>query len=201
KAIQSGIVEHCICLAPLYKRYQMARWRRYLTLLFLLALPSTMTAASDPDTLTFFRAIQDKDVRNAVKYDHVVIREAAGERGYYVEHQPAYIIPANAIESIVVRTTKWLKPDSGSKRLPKTFNVTFKIRPPEGQKFSAFTKKNSQEFFQSRIGNQSLSMTQFVLPFEPDDSGTLEFTFYLREDDSNKLREVLSPFKGKLIWE
>ena len=187
----------------------MARWLYYFTLSFLLALPSTTRSASDPDTLTFFRAIRDKDTygRKAVKYDHIVIKEATGEVGYYVEQQPAHTISGVAIESIVVRKTP--KYYNGQKELrrafekiPETFNVTFKIKPPEGEKFSSFTKKNSQEFFQSRIGNRSLSLIELVFPFEPDESRTLEFTFYLGEEaDSNKLHEMLSPFKGKVIWE
>jgi hypothetical protein len=68
----------------------MARWLYYFTLSFLLALPSTTRSASDPDTLTFFRAIRDKDTygRKAVKYDHIVIKEATGELATMSSNNP-----------------------------------------------------------------------------------------------------------------
>ena len=104
----------------------------------------------------FFRAIRDKDAhgRKSVKYDHIVIKEAGGEVGYDVEQQPTHIIPGDTIESIVVRKTKKYgnsqkdkKVQRAFEKIPESFNVEFKIKSPESEKFSSFTKRNSQEFF------------------------------------------------------
>ena len=193
--------------------------------LFLFAFLVEVIAAPDSDTITFFRAILDREIyaRSPGRYDRVVINEPSGDHEYYIERQPAHLIPGAAIESIIVRKTKKYgnsreetrkaleetsrtKPNSGSKDprefpLGFFFNVTFKIKAPEGQKFSTFTEKNRQAFFQPQIGNRSLSVSQFVLPFEPDESGTLEFTSYMQEDDPKKINQMLSPIKGKVFWE
>lgn len=206
----------------------MPKMFRLLTLLLLpllLAIPVSLIGTTDPNTLAFFRATEDKAAysKNPVKYDHVILREPTGKRAYYIERKPTHIIPREAVESVIVRKTKiygssdeeTLKAlqetlESMSKTTRKrqleyprgfSFNITFKIKPPESKKFSVFTKTNMGGFFQSRIGKRSVALVQFALPIEPDKSGSLEFTIYMQEDDADKVREMLSPFKDKVVWE
>ena len=190
---------------------------RPFTLLILLLIPfsKALIAAEYVATIAFFRAIQDTAVyaRNPAKYEHLVINDRTGKHEYYIEKEPAHVIPKSAIESVTVREAQKFtatgepfpetKPNSQSKRVrrvPKFYELTFKIRAPDGKRFSLFTKKNSHSFFETIIGKESIGLQEFDWPFEPDESGGLEFQFSLRDDDGSKLKELLSPFKDLVIW-
>jgi len=196
-----------------------------LIILSLLVFVARFITAADLNTLAFFRAIEDKAAyaKNPTNYDLRVLNGPTGEREYYIEQKPAHVIPRDAVESVIVRQTKrygssdeeLLKAlqealESSTKRTTQSpgdyprgvsFNITFKIAPPEAKQFSVFTRNNKQGSFQSRIGRRSVALVQFDLPFEPDKTGHLEFTFYLQEDDTHKVSEMLSPFNGKVVWE
>ena len=187
---------------------------------FYFAFPMCGGTGADSDSIAFFRAINDKSryVKDQGRYRRITVKELSGDHQYYVERKPAHVIPASAVESVIVRkskkygssreeTAEAVRETSGGKA-PQTFprgffyNVSFKIKAPEGQKFSVFTDRNKLDLFEPRIGRRTLSLLQFDLPFEPDDNGSLEFTVYLQEEDLKKLEtEMLTPFKGKIKWE
>jgi hypothetical protein len=124
-----------------------------------------------------------------------------------------HVIFKNAIESVTVSEARKFtatgepfpetKPNSQSKAarpVPRFYDLTFKISPPEGKRFSAFTQTNNQGFFETIIGKQSIGLQEFDEQFEPDEFGGLEFQYSLRDDDGSKLKELLSPFKELGIW-
>lgn len=130
-----------------------------------------------------------------------------------MEKHPTHVISKNAIESVTVSEMRKFTatgepfPESSQTRyskaarpVPRFYNLTFKIRPQEGKRFSAFTKTNNQGFFETMIGKQSIGLQEFDEPFEPDELGGIEFQVSLRDDDGSKLKELLSPFKELVIW-
>lgn len=197
----------------------MLRFFTILTLLFLVAPSRSLVAATDLDNISFFRAIQGRDTyaKDPAKYDRVVIKDVTAEREYYIERQPAHSIPGSAIESIIVRKTKIYGSDRKEiedavretleGKQPRDFHrgffysVTFKIKAPASKRFTVFTEKNKQQRFRARIGKRNVDVIEFDLPFEVDASGTLEMTFYLQEDDANKIKEMLSLIKTNVVWE
>ena len=184
---------------------------RLLTLFtLLLTFPKAPIAAENSNSVGFFRATEDKAAyaKTPTKYERLIVRDPTGKHEYFVERQPTHIIPKFAIESVTIRKTKIYTAtgealqEGVAPNYPKGLflNLTFKIRSPEGQKFSVFTAKNNQDYFEMRIGKRSVGIHQFDLPFEPDEAGSLEFTIYLQEDNDAKLKEMLLPFKELVIW-
>jgi hypothetical protein len=183
-----------------------------LPILFLLcAIAQTTVAAEDVARIAFFRAIQDKAeyAKNPANYEQVVVNDRTGRHEYYIARQPAYVIRKSAIESITVREAKKYtatgepfpetKSDSQGKnarRLPKFYEITFKIRSPEGKRFSVFTEKNNQGFFETMIGKQSIGLQEFDWPFEPDETGGLEFKVHMRQVDDTSSKKCYRPLKG-----
>jgi hypothetical protein len=176
-------------------------------LVLLLAFPRLIMAAELLTDIAFFRAIQDKSLyaKNPARYEHLVLNDRTGSHEHYIEKQPAHIIPKTAIESVTVREAKPLTatgeplPETKARRLPKYYELTFKIKSPDGKRFSVFTDKNKQAVFETKIGTQTIGLQQFDLPFEPDESGTLEFKIYFREVNG-RLKEMLAPFQQLVIW-
>ncbi len=185
---------------------------------FVISLCGSLSAAIESDTVSFFRAIKDKKVyKTPSQFDRLVVQGSKSEQVYYVEKHAAYVIPATSISKITVKKTKkygktrrdiekFVEETSGAKK-PQAFpsgffySVNFELTAAESKKFSDFTANNKQDFFRTRIGNTNLNLTQFDLPFEPDDRGTLEFTVYLDHDDAQKIKGMLAPFKVKIVWE
>jgi hypothetical protein len=189
---------------------------RLLVLLLSFAFPTVrLIAAEGAATIAFYRATKDQAVytKSPAKYEHVVVNDRTGRLEYYKERQPAHAIPKSAIESVIVKEMQVYtatgepipeaksNPQSKStRRVFRGYELIFKIKSPEGKNFSVFTEKNKQGFFETIIGKQSIGLQEFDLPFEPDESGGLEFTVYLREDaGSGKLKEMLSSFKELVI--
>ena len=129
--------------------------------------------------------------------------DLTGNTAYYVERQPTYVIPSNAIETVIVRKTKKVTAtgEPVHDRGPITFNLTFKIKPSAGKTFSAFTQMNKQSHFAIRVNAQLVTVDQFDLPFEPNDDGTLEFKIFLEPMAEDKFREMVSPFKNIVVWD
>ena len=183
--------------------------------LLLLIFPTILLAAENVAKISFFRAIQDKAVyaKNPTKYEHRVIDDRTGKQEYYIERQPAYVIPKNTIESVTAKQIEKYtatgepfqetKPSSESKsapRAPKSYEITFKIKPPEGKRFKVFTETNKQGFFETMIGEQSIGQQEFDEPFELDQFGGLEFKVLMVQFDDRRLKEMLSPFKELVSW-
>ena len=188
----------------------MRRVNTLLILFFLFATRVALSAVANLDTIAFFRVIQDQEtyIRNPGNYDRITLRDSTGKHDYYTERQPAYIIPKVAIESIIVRKTKVVfgtRPRSKSKDsadIPsRHHNVTFKISSPEGKNFSMFTEKNKEDYFQMQIGGRPYNVQKFDLPFEANESGSIDVTLYLLGDDGDDLNKILSVFKDKVTWE
>jgi len=186
----------------------------------LFGMSENVIAADDLNTLTFYRAIEDKgaaNIKNPANYDRVVIRISNVDFRYYVERQPAYVVPRTAIESVkVIKSQKYgypkrldedtqgAKPDSNvPQRFSKDFvySLTFKLSPSEAKRFGEFSNKNKDGSFQLKIAEYSLGVTQFYWPIEANEWESMEFTAMLREDNADKIKEVLAPFKDRVIWE
>jgi hypothetical protein len=195
----------------------------FTTVVLLLTSPTRSLAAEESRDIAFHRIVsKDRGVTpsDSARYERRVVEEGAGKREFVIERKPAHVIPNAAIESVTIRKTKAFTAsgeflpdgaDEGSEIkwnskgmswgiLPKFYDLTFKLRSPEGKLFSEFTKKNGQGEFQSMIGKISIGIHGFEYAFEPDKSGNIAFTIYLREDDESKFRQMLSPFKDRLIW-
>jgi len=188
--------------------------------LLLFGMSENVIAADDLNTLTFYRAIEDKgaaNIKNPASYDRVVIRISNVDFRYYVERQPAYVVPRTTIESVKVSKSKKygypkrLDEDtqgakSGSnvpQRFSKDFvySLTFKLSPSEAKRFGEFSNKNKDGSFQLKIAEYSLGVIQVYWPIEANEWESMEFTVNLREDNANKIKEILVPFKDRVIWE
>jgi hypothetical protein len=82
------------------------------------------------------------------------------------------------------------------------YSLTFRFAREEGKRLIRFNDTNLKQSFDVRIGGGSIGVIDFVYPFEMDKSNnTYEFTIDLPESDADKIKELLSPFSGKVIWE
>ena len=51
------------------------------------------------------------------------------------------------------------------------------------------------------IAEYSLGVIQVYWPIEANEWESMEFTVNLREDNADKIKEILVPFKDRVIWE
>lgn len=189
-----------------------------LVLLPVLCTPTFSIANYESNTLTLFRAIEEKNaavIKDPSNYNRLSIKVSNVEVKYYVERNPAHIVPRAAIEVIkVVKSTLEVDndatqdtragsdPNVSQRFVEKPFySINFTIIPVEAKRFVAFINKNKEGRFQVKVGEQSLGVTQFYWPAEIKESGKLEFTIIPREDDLNQIRKILAPIQDKIVWE
>jgi hypothetical protein len=194
-----------------------------LCLWVLLVVPlETATAADEPKTLTFYRAIEEKaaaNIKDPSRYNRLVIRISGVDFKYYVEPRPAYVAPRTTIESVKVSKSnrhsnnqdteegkQGAKPSSKPnvpQRFPEDpfYRLTFKVKPVEAKRFNAFVNKNKDGSFQGKIGDYSLGVIQFYWPIEVNEPGPSEFAIMFREDNADNIKKILAPFQDKIIWE
>jgi len=158
-----------------------------------------------------------------VNYERIVYKTASGEHEFYVERQPSHEIPESGIESVRVGKTKKfgnsLEEQKELERIIREietkgtvtknaqetyptgfyYSLTFKLTPPEWERYVAFSNKNLNGSFQMRLGKHN----QGVLPFLVDESSATgrEFTINTQEDNSTRIKERLSPLKNRVFWE
>jgi hypothetical protein len=166
----------------------------FTTVVLLLTSPTRSLAAEESRDIAFHRVVsKDRGVtpNDSARYERRVVDDGAGKREFVIERKPAHVIPNAAIESVTIRKTKVIVPggershdrdeDSSeirsnskgrsSRILPKFFDLTFKIRSPDGKLLSAFTEQNRKGEFESMIGKISVGIHGFEYAFEPAKSG------------------------------
>jgi len=182
--------------------------------LLLLCIPSFIIANYESNTLTFFRAIEEKDAaasKNPSTYNRLSIKISNVRfKHYYVEQNPAHVVPRAAIEIVkVVKSEPEVddstqgKQTSSEQRFKKLpfYSINFRILSGAAKRFIAFVNKNKKSNFQIKVGDQSLGVVQFDWPFEIDKSGKLEFTIIPLENNLNAIKKILAPFENKVVWE
>ena len=203
--------------------------RNYVKLIVLIPIAIGLVAAtrSEVITLDYFQVVDKATyAKSPEKYERVVYRDSGREEEVYVERRPAHQIPATGIESVVVRKEKKygrspeerealqkflkesLNPKSGKeKRVPETYpsgffySITFKLKPSAWKKEILFNNKNVGRSFQMKMGGRDLGISPLGAPIEEDSKDEMEFTLYTVDDDTNRVKEMLSPIKNKVIWE
>src|SRR5262245_31536446 len=199
------------------KIYAMPKLVGLSLVVLLLCLSFLSSADYEPNVLSYFRAIEEKNsavIKNPSSYNRLRIKISNREYNYYVEQNPAHVVPTTAIEVIKV-VKSWPEVSDGtqgtqttskpnvSKRLGKKvfYSVNFTIMPVEAKRFVAFVNKNKEESFQVKVGDQSLGVTQFYWPDEINKSGKLEFTMMLIEDNPNEIKKLLARVSDKVVWQ
>ena len=176
--------------------------------------------------MDFFRATEDKGkyAKASERYERLVIKDAMGKHEYYIERRPAHVVSRYAVETVLVTKTRkygnspeeqralaeevFGTKSKSSKRntdYPRgfTYSLTCRIASKESKRLIRFNDTNLKQSFEVKIGGRSIGVLDFELPFEPDTSHNkyVEFTIPLLEDDADRIKELLSPFSGKVIWE
>jgi hypothetical protein len=195
-----------------------------LALLCLFFSTTDRILASDVDGLAFFRATKDNSgyKKSPTRYERILITDRAAKHEYYVERHPAHVVSTYAIQAVVVGKTKKYgnspeelrefakevsgenaKSDESRIDYPKgfTYNLTFRLAEQESKRFIKFNDANLNKSFEVRIGGRSRGVVEPAYPYEPDESKHAEFTIITDEDDASKIKELLSPFEGKVIWQ
>jgi hypothetical protein len=177
-------------------------------------------------TLAFFRAVDKATyARSPANYERVVYRDRTGDDVVYIERRSAHQIPANGIVAVLVTKTKKYGNSSEekkeleriskeiettgkvTKRTPETYpsgfyySITFKMTAPAFKRFVLFANKNSKASFQMRLGKRDLGVLPHFVYYEDDSTEDMEFGIATQTDDTNRIKEMLSPIKDKVSWE
>jgi preprotein translocase subunit SecD len=169
--------------------------------------------------LAFFRATHDKELyaKDPSRYDRVTLPRDRLTDELYVERVPALTIQLQEIQSVVIEK-KTIETDL-HKAYEKAFEETFGLEPTKDGKeqkaessqyyydvaisfrqgaakvFRDFAGKNAGHLFDMRINGQRLVAATLLASFEGNVISTI-----VTDNDSEHLRTVLSPLKGKVTW-
>ena len=163
--------------------------------------------------LVFFRVTEDKGMysKDPAKYDRVVFPPRAGGSEVYVERSPALRIYSGEIDSVVIERQKDVQEtleeifgikSPGSEGGQKTdanesvpYQVTFFLNEAGSTKLNKFLREHDGEWIDVKMNNQRLSTPRIIGPF-----GSRQFSLGLAGKPADRLKEMFSPIKEKVIW-
>jgi hypothetical protein len=186
--------------------------RIFVGVLFLLpVLAAGLTyssAAYSSAGLDFFRVVEDKKMHDMQpqNFEPLVLTDKAGSYETYVERTPSFSINGTEIKSVTIEKAKVYQKDekygfrekhhaTKDFRSAVPYEATFSLSEKAGKRFAEFAEKHAKELVDARLGKHRLATAQFIGPFK-----SYQFTVLLEETSQDRLREIFSLLKNKIVW-